>query len=240
MRARAILLAAATIAPSVDQAVPVSGTPDHGADPAVVALDLAGQRLCTGALIAADVVITARHCVSVLAGSVDCPARSAQVSQSSPAQSIHVLVGDDVATAVERARGRALVVPAAPSLCGADIALVLLDEPIDDVQALTVRSTGAANGDRVRSVTFGQFKSTGTSATKLVLDHVSVLGTTPAELLVGEAPCDEGGCGGPALDETSGQIVGVASRSVSRDAAAGRSNAYTRADALLALVQIKR
>src|ERR1022692_1880754 len=154
----------ATIAPSADQAAPVSGTPDRGDDPAVVALDLAGQRLCTGALIAADVVITARHCVSILAGSVDCPAKGAQVSRSSPAQSIRVLVGDDVSSAVERARGRALVVPATDSLCGADLALLLLDEPIDDVQALTVRPTGAANGDRVRSVTFGHFKSTGTLA----------------------------------------------------------------------------
>ncbi|MGO9836518.1 MAG: trypsin-like serine protease [Polyangiaceae bacterium] len=221
-------------APSVDQADPVSGAPDNGDDPAVIALDVAG-RLCSGALIAPDVVITARHCVSALVGPVECPAKGAQIAGSTPARSVRILLGDDVSSAVERATGRALVVPPTDSLCGADIALVLLDEPVDDVQPLTVRPTGAANGDRVKSIGFGRFRGAGASMTKLVRDQVLVLGTTSAELLVAEAPCDKDGCGGPAIDETSGEIVGVASRSV--PGASMASNAYTRADAFFNLIE---
>jgi len=222
-------------APSVDQAEPVVGAPDHGDDPAVVLLEVSGQGLCTGAIIASDVVITARHCVSRLAEPVGCPATSAQIGGSLPPQSVRVLVGDDVSSAVERARGRGLVVPATDALCGADIALLLLDTPIDDVQALSVRPTGAANGDHVRSVGFGPPPRAGGPATKRVRDHVSVRGTTAAELLVGEGPCEDSGCGGPALDESSGEIVGVASRTTPGAVAA--TNAYTRADAFLALVE---
>jgi hypothetical protein len=71
---------------------------------------------------------------------------------------------------------------------------------------------------------------------RLVRDHVPVLGTTSAELLVAEAPCDEDGCGGPALNEASGEIVGIASRSVG--SGSGSRNAYTRADAFLDLIQM--
>jgi hypothetical protein len=221
-------------APSVDQAQPIPGAPDNGDDPAVVALDVGG-RLCTGALIAPDVVITARHCISVLDGPVACPAKGVQIAGPAPVESIHVLLGDDVSSAVERARARALVVPPTGSLCGADIALVLLDEPIDDVEALTVRPTGAANGDHVRSVGFARVRGAGGSMTKLVRENVLVVGTTPTELLVGESPCDEDGCGGPAIDEASGEVVGVASRSV--PGAPVASNAYTRTDAFFNLIE---
>ncbi|MDB4997114.1 MAG: hypothetical protein JWM74_4546, partial [Myxococcaceae bacterium] len=42
----------------------VPGVPDRGRDPAVVAIDVGGEGLCTGTLIAPNVVLTARHCVA--------------------------------------------------------------------------------------------------------------------------------------------------------------------------------
>src|SRR5207302_648749 len=44
-----------------DQVEIVSGVPDRGRDPAVIAIDVAGEGLCSGTLIASQIVLTARH-----------------------------------------------------------------------------------------------------------------------------------------------------------------------------------
>lgn len=216
-------------APTVDIVAPPVGVPDRGDDPAVVAIDYGGVAPCSGALVAPDVVLTALHCVASSAQATVCPsATPSPLSLRSPG-SMRVLVGDDFASAAERARGRDVVVPTDAELCGADLALLLLDRTIDDVQPLAVRSTGAATGEHVRTVRFASVAGAGVG--KLLRDHVAVMNTTATELQVAETLADEGG--GPALDETSGEILGVASRN---DAASER-DVYTRADAFLSLVQ---
>ena len=50
--------------PSAEICRPVVGARDLGSDPAVVAIDWGGPIVCAGALVAEDVVLTARHCVS--------------------------------------------------------------------------------------------------------------------------------------------------------------------------------
>jgi protease YdgD len=215
--------------PSVDLAVPARGVPDRGADPAVVLLDVAGQGWCSGALVAADVVLTARRCVSVLRGDLRCPAAGPQIAGARDLTTVHVLVGEDAATAVERARGRSVVVPGGDVLCGADVALLALDATIDDVVPLVVHATGAAVGDHVRTVAYAH-------GHRMVRDHVPVAASSSRELSLAEAPC-EGEAGGPALDEATGEIVGVLSRG---GPACGASDGYdvdTRADAFLPLVQ---
>ncbi|HEY1690718.1 MAG TPA: trypsin-like serine protease [Polyangiaceae bacterium] len=218
----------ATAPPSVAVASPFLGIRDPGADPAVVLLDLDGQGVCAGALLASDVVLTARRCVSILSGPYDCPAGGPQVADGVDLTNIRVLTGDLASTAVERARGRAVLLPQGDVLCGADVALLLLDSPIDDVAPLVVRPTGAAVGDHVRTVGFA-------SGAKVVRDHVAVSAVTPVEIAVAEAPCD-GAFGGPAIDEGTGQIVGVLARG---GPSCGASDAYdvdTRTDAYADLV----
>ena len=169
-------------------------------------LDLAGNGWCAGALLASDVVLTARSCVSVLTGgSLACPAAAPQISGGVDLTNVHVYVGDDIATAEERAQGRAVLVPEGDVLCGADIALLLLDATIDDVAPLVVQPTGAPVGAHVRSVGCE-------SGRKLVRDHVAVVAASSLELELAEAPCDTTP-GAPAIDETSAQIVGIVSRS---------------------------
>jgi hypothetical protein len=218
---------------SADESIPASGVPDRGADPAVVAIDLGGQARCGGALIAPDVVLTALRCV-VSPQPTTCPARAPQIAGTLMPQSLRILVGDQWATAEERARGRDIVARPGYEPCGADIALVVLDAPIDDIEPLSVRPTGSAKGDHLRTTGFGHLGNSWV-VDKIVRDHLSVLDTTATELWIGETCA--GSPGGPALDESTGDIVAVASRPDGPSCGGAHAiDVYTRADAFLSLI----
>jgi hypothetical protein len=172
--------AAGSDGPSVDSAPALRGVPDHGDDPAVVLLDVGGGRWCSAALLEADVVLTARECVP------------------GAASELRVLVGEDRASAIERARGAEAFVPLPGS---AGVALVLLDTTIDDVAPLTVRTTAPAVGDHLRTVGFGV-------QAKLVRDHVAVVASGDRSFALSEAACAVVP-GAPAIDETTGELVGA-------------------------------
>jgi Trypsin len=221
-------------APVVDLVAPPPGVADRGDDPAVVAITAAGSPPCAGALVAPDVVLTAWHCVSVVAGPSACPMPEAGPAPPlRPPGSLRVLVGDDLSTAVERARGRGIVVPDGSSMCGADIALLLLDVPIDEVQPLVVRPTGAAQGDHLRTVGWRLpiSEMSGGHAPKILRDHLLVVSASPTELELAEGLGLEQS-GGPALDAATAEVLGFFSRS---DADPSRA-VYTRADAFAALI----
>jgi hypothetical protein len=219
-----------TNAPSVDVVSPPPGVPDRGYDPAVVAIDATDAAFCAGVLVAPDVVLTARHCVSLPAGPIECPAEDASAAPLlRPPGSLRIYVGDDVSTASPRARGRGIRVPALPSICGADVALILLDVPIDDVAPSVIRSTGAAQGDHLRTVGWRLVGRTGTGP-RILRDHVLVVSASPNEIELDEAVS---GIGGPAIDESTAEVLGIFSR---RTADPSRA-VYTRADAFATLVE---
>lgn len=219
-----------TSAPNVDVVSPPPGVPDRGYDPAVVAIDATDAALCAGVLVAPDVVLTARHCVSLPAGPIECPGEDASAAPPlRPPGSLRIYVGDDVSTAAVRARGRGIRVPALPSICGADVALILLDVPIDDVQPLIIRSTGAAQGDHLRTVGWRLAGRTAAEP-RILRDHLLVVGTSPTELELDEAVS---GIGGPAIDESTAAVLGI----FSRRAADPSRAVYTRADAFATLIE---
>src|SRR5207249_4339434 len=69
----------------------VRGVADRGRDPAVVAVDIAGEGLCTGTLVGPNVVLTARHCVSKTVEAVDCPSSKPQISDNYAPSDLSVL-----------------------------------------------------------------------------------------------------------------------------------------------------
>jgi hypothetical protein len=220
-------LAAST--PSVDRVEALRGIADRGFDPAVVLIDIAGTGWCAGGLLAADVVVTARRCVEMTCGDLACPARGAQVTGPRDLTTLRILVGDDASSAVERARGRAVLLPEGDTLCREDLALVLLTQPIDDVAPFLPSPTGAARGAHVRSVSVA-------AGTKRVRDHVRVGATSDREMVLDEAPC-AGEPGGAVIDETTGELLGVLSRGEPRCDADPGWDVATRVDAFFPLVE---
>jgi hypothetical protein len=197
------------------------GVLDRGADPAVLRVESAGVETCAGALLAPDLVVTARHCVSMAQAPLACPGVDPAALQPVGADAILVASGEaEPAPVLARVR-RVLVPP--DDLCSADLALLVLGDAIDSIEPLVVRRLGAARGDHVRTV--GLLAGAGSAGgARLVRDHVPVLDSSDSAFSVDQPPGLEPG--GPALDEASGELVGIASRSET-----AATTAYVRADA---------
>ena len=221
---------------TTDEVEIVSGVPDRGRDPAVIAIDVGGEGLCSGTLIASQIVLTARHCVSRTTEEVSCPPAGPQVTQNRAPDTLGILVGDDITTATLVAKGRTLVVPPGDTLCQEDIALIVLDRPVTGIAPLGVRTSSVKVGEHVRAVGYGMTGPGSGAGKKLLREHVAVKAVSQAELEVGEATC-QGDSGGPALDEQTSEVIGVVSRGGPTCVGPNVRNIYTRVDAFASLVE---
>ena len=170
---------------------PPEGAPDQGRDPALVMLS-GPARDCTATFVAKDVLLTARACV-----------------EDAMPESLTIRVGDEPGG--ERAasgHGIEIVVGDAQDPAEDDIAFVVLDAAFPTMQPLGMRGSGVALNARVRTVGHSSGTETRAFGARLVREHVRVRGETDGAFYVAELGC-RFFSGGPALDEATGQILGV-------------------------------
>lgn len=189
--------------------------------------------LCSATLVAPNLLLTARHCVSNADSSVACntdgtAAVGAVIHEDFVAWNLVVFAAkggvpislDDETKA--SARGTKLVVDESKTLCNHDLAFVLLDRPVDAPIATLRLSRGATATERITIVGWGVDETGAIPATRRARAGIPITGIGPvlmpgnmygignAETMFGEAAC-LGDSGGPAFTD-NGVLVGVASR----------------------------
>ncbi|MBL8606658.1 MAG: trypsin-like serine protease [Myxococcales bacterium] len=204
--------------------------------------------LCSGALVAPNLVLTARHCVSrAVTATPSCDAKGnshngAHLAEDADPQMITIYTGEHVRPEVDAPSAHAVQTlhPAGSVLCDADVAFLVLDRPVYNASIIPMRlQAPVESGDVVVPVGFGGGRENAVGhkvarpmGTVLSIgpasnsDTGAVLG--PREFEVDHATC-RGDSGGPALDARTGEIVGVVSRGGS--CTARGNHVYTRIDA---------
>jgi len=207
--------------------LPISGGFADTTDKAVVAVaHPPTSSLCSGSLIAPNLVLTARHCVSATSGAqnVDCDTSTA--GQPHDAGGFLVTTADEaeVGTIGESFVSRVFVPPVEGQelLCGRDIAVLLLEDPVpaDRAAPLAMRLDGPPVANEIYSAVGYGLDETGDNAgvrrrrDDLVLECVGAACAVPQVLdteWFGEGYVCSGDSGGPAID-ADGNVFGVASR----------------------------
>jgi len=193
---------------------------------------------CTATLVAPNLVLTARHCVShAVEEPFYCDADGAlvaagpgggTVTSDFAADELYVFTGTkrpnlQLGKVQAAAHGKTLFHDDSKVLCGNDLALVVLDHDVAGATIAPIRLDGPiAVGEKLTAVGWGATTSTETPLVRqqrsgIVVRHVGPFGkgsvsAVPAnDFSVGESIC-AGDSGGPAISEETGAVIGVVSR----------------------------
>jgi hypothetical protein len=182
------------------------------------------QKLCSGSLIAPNLVLTAQHCVAQTGKYVNCDTTTFGAS-SDPAD-LKVTPSHSMwSPNATFWPGKQLILPpGAPAVCGRDLALLVLVEPMPSERATPVAprlDDLVLEGEAYAAVGFGNTADgAGDSGTRRRRDGLAVEcvgggcgsagGVDGREWRGNQGACS-GDSGGPALD-VGGRVIGVTSR----------------------------
>lgn len=204
---------------SADFAPLLSGVVDRGRDPSVVALISDGSE-CSGILVAPDIVLTSRHCLAA-------DPNPCAPTKRDPTR-IDVWTGEDLAHGDRVAHGWKIEFPDG---CEADAGMLMLDRDIPGIHTSSLRGHGPSMGEHLRAMGFGHHDG---PLFRMLRDHAVVPSITPGTFVLDEAPCMGPG-GHVAVDETTGEIVGVSTNLA--PCGEGDRPIYVRTDAMLGFLR---
>lgn len=221
-------------------------------------------QLCSGTLIAPDVVVTAMHCVAPLgSGEFQCDyagnakstvAGAGQLGHAVEPELVEVRVGVDAVNNATAARGKRVFTTNSAHICTNDLAVVLLDTELD-LPVTPLRLTHKTTlGEALTIVGYGMSEEDHADTTRRYRENVRVadLGTDsgsdqssaapPRTLVVGPSAC-QGDSGGPAFalnkaesgDPEQSVIVGVNSIAIGQCGANDARSVFTRLEPFHAL-----
>jgi MYXO-CTERM domain-containing protein len=177
---------------------------------------------CTATLIAPNVLLTARHCISSSDSEIIQCGRST-LGPAVPGQAVAATNSAILDSSSIFHRGADVRVPAEGNdTCGFDIALVILEDVVSRQEAIPAVPRIDRNvnqGEAYAAVGYGQDETGAQTPGRMLRSGLTVtcdvgrcsnFGVTATEF-VGEAGVCSGDSGGPALD-VDGKVVGVVSR----------------------------
>jgi V8-like Glu-specific endopeptidase len=185
----------------------IDGTESGESEDAVVLVVNPGGT-CTGTLVAPNLVLTARHCLSRVN-------RNDVLTSDHPVRNVEIFTGRDALDRSEAnespdARGQRLIATSriGTTLGNDDIAFLVLDQAIEGRVASLRLDSRVRAGEEVTAVGFGTDRddNSPTSRMRRAVEVTSV--RSNADFLVGTAIC-WGDSGGPALS-ARGAVLGVA------------------------------